>query len=149
MKEYAITNIVLVDEDIEECRNFRKAVEEIDRNLKLLCFHSCEDVMEHLNDTDIQLPNIIFLEIHFPAMSGIDCLKEIRSHNILKDLTIAIYSNSTTESNQELAFNNRANIFVKKPKDFEGLKKIIKSIVDISFQFDSADFNKDTFLFSV
>ncbi|WP_447636735.1 response regulator [Flavobacterium microcysteis] len=149
MKEHANMNIVLVDEDVEECRSFRKAIEEIDRNLNLLCFNSCEDVMEYLNDMDIQLPNIIFLEIHFPTMSGIDCLKEIRSHDNLKDLTIAIYSNSTTEINQDLAFHNRANIFVKKQKDFEGLKKTIKSVVQLSFQFDGSEFNKDTFLFSI
>ncbi len=50
-----------------------------------------------------------------------ECLKEISSNNKLKDISIAIYSTSALEKDIEETFIKGANIYIKKPSDFEEL----------------------------
>lgn len=84
-----------------------------------------------------------------PRKSGIECLKEIRSNNKLKNLSIAIYSTSALEKDVEATFVNGANIYIKKPNDFEALKKILAKVITINWQYHTAGLNKENFLLYV
>ena len=97
----------------------------------------------------MNLPHILFLDINMPCKSGLECLREIREHAKFKDLVVAIYSTSNTPDDIEETFTNGANIYIKKPADFEKLKKTIHHILNLNWQYHTAWLNKETFFLSI
>ena len=84
-----------------------------------------------------------------PGKTGMDCLKEIRANTRFKDVSIAIYSTSSSEKDIEDTFIEGANIYIKKPNDFSMLKKAIKEVVNMNWQFHTSGLNIETFFFSI
>ena len=77
------------------------------------------------------------------------CLKEIRSNHKLKELSIAVYSTSALEKDIEETFINGANIYIKKPNDFEVLKNILAKVITINWQYHTSGLNKENFLLNI
>jgi DNA-binding NarL/FixJ family response regulator len=81
-----------------------------------------------------------------PKKNGLECLAEIKSNNKFEDIAIAIYSTSSSEEHIEETFVKGANIYIKKPSDFETLKKVLSDVVAINWQYHTSGLNKDNFL---
>ena len=107
------------------------------------------ELMDYLNNPDTRLPNLVFLDLNMPRKSGMECLKEIRSNSKLKDLSIAIYSTSALQSDIEETFVKGANIYIKKPNDFEELKSILDRVINTNWQYHTSGFNKENFLLNL
>lgn len=142
-------NIVLADDDKDECSLFREAVNEINENYNLKFFSNGKDLMNYLNDEECESPDIIFLDLNMPVMSGIDCLSKIRSNNQHADTVIAIYSTSSSDQDQEETFMLGANVYIKKPNDYEKMKKVLQHIFRTYWQYHTSNMSRDTFLISV
>uniref|UniRef100_UPI0025EF063B response regulator n=1 Tax=uncultured Flavobacterium sp. TaxID=165435 RepID=UPI0025EF063B len=84
-----------------------------------------------------------------PLKSGIECLKEIRNNERLKKISVAIYSTSSSEQDIEDTFVSGANVYIKKPNDFNMLKKILSDVVHINWQYISDGLSKDSFILSL
>jgi CheY-like chemotaxis protein len=102
--------------------------------------------MNALNHSESVLPNILFLDLNMPKKSGMECLLEIKSNGRFKDIAIAIYSTSASEEDIENTFVNGANIYIKKPSDFNNLKNVLSDVVTINWQYHTSGLNKDNFL---
>jgi CheY-like chemotaxis protein len=102
--------------------------------------------MNYLNNEDSVLPSVLFLDLNMPKKNGVECLLEIKKNEKLNDIAIAIYSTSSSEEHIEETFINGANIYIKKPNDFEDLKKILAEVVTINWQYHTSGLNKDNFL---
>ncbi|HLF51811.1 response regulator [Flavobacterium sp.] len=142
-------HILLADDDEDDRAFFSEAITELKMNNKLTLFKDGKDLMDYLVHPDTHLPHILFLDINMPYKNGIDCLKEIRADGRFKEISIAIYSTSSSEKDIEDTFIEGANIYIKKPNDFSELKKVIKDVVNMNWQFHSSGLNKETFFFSI
>ncbi len=142
-------HILIADDDEDDRAFFNEAINELKMNSKLTMFNDGKDLMEYLELPNIKLPHILFLDLNMPFKNGFECLKEIRANNRYKDVSIAIYSTSSSEKDIEDTFIEGANIYIKKPNDFTELKKIIKDVVNMNWQFHTSGLNMETFLFSV
>jgi CheY-like chemotaxis protein len=107
------------------------------------------ELMDYLNDSTTRIPNLLFLDLIMPRKSGMECLFEIRNNSKLKDLSIAIYSTSGLEEDIEETFVKGANIYIKKPNDFEELKTILDKVISINWQYHTSGFNKENFLLNL
>ena len=105
--------------------------------------------MQYLNDTNSVLPDVLFLDLNMPRKNGIECLLEIKKNERFSDIAIAIYSTSSSEEHIEETFINGANIYIKKPNDFNTLKKILSDVVTINWQYHTSGLNKDNFLLRI
>ena len=63
-----------------------------------------------------------------------------------KNIIIAIYSTSSSEEDIEDTFVQGANIYIKKPSDFNTLKKIINEVVTVNWHYHTSGLNRDNFL---
>lgn len=142
-------HILIADDDEDDRAFFSDAMMELRMNNKLTLFNDGRDLMEYLAQPDIIMPHILFLDLNMPYKSGFECLKEIRANIRFKDVSIAIYSTSSSEKDIEETFVEGANIYIKKPNDFTKLKKVIKEVLNINWQFHSSGLNKETFFFSI
>lgn len=139
-------NICLADDDQDDRLFFTDAFDELKIKTKVSTFNDGVELMNYLNDANSVLPNVLFLDLNMPKKNGLECLLEIKKNENLNDIAIAIYSTSSSEEHIEETFINGANIYIKKPSDFETLKKILAEVVTINWQYHTSGLNKDNFL---
>ncbi|MBC5863465.1 response regulator [Flavobacterium turcicum] len=139
-------NICLADDDEDDRLFFTDAFEELKMKTNVMTFNDGVELMDYLNHGDSILPNVLFLDLNMPKKNGVECLLEIKQNEKLSDIAIAIYSTSSSEEHIEETFVNGANIYIKKPSDFEDLKKILSEVVTINWQYHTSGLNKDNFL---
>lgn len=141
--------ILLADDDEDDRTFFSEAIAELKMTNQLILFNDGKDLMEYLLRPDVSLPHILFLDLNMPYKNGLDCLKEIRADNRFKNVSVAIYSTSSSEKDIEDTFIEGANIYIKKPNNFSELKRVIKEVVHMNWQFQTSALNKETFFFSI
>ncbi len=141
-------HILLADDDADDREFFSEAILELKIASAVSLFKDGKELMDYLVDQDSINPNILFLDLNMPCKTGIECLKEIREKRAFDNLSIAIYSTSSSERDIEETFNSGANIYIKKPNDFGKLKKVIQDVININWESHSEGLKKDNFVFS-
>ena len=139
-------HITLADDDEDDRMFFIDAFEELKINTIVNTVNNGKELLNFLNHPETILPNIIFLDLNMPILNGIECLKEIKLNNKFKDIAIAIYSTSSSDHDVENTFVLGANIYIKKPSNFNDLKKILSDVVTINWQYHTNGLNKDNFI---
>ena len=138
--------ITLADDDEDDRLFFEDAFDELKINTKVTTCNDGVELMEYLTNPDTILPNIIFLDLNMPRKNGFECLLEIKKDSRFDDIAIAIYSTSSSEDDIENTFVHGANIYIKKPSDFNTLKKVLSEVVTLNWQYHTSGLNKDNFL---
>ena len=67
------------------------------------------------------LPDLIFLDLNLPRMSGYDVLQRIKSSDATRHIPVIVLSGSRSESEVKRAYEGHANAFVRKPSTLEDL----------------------------
>ncbi|WP_298122123.1 response regulator [Flavobacterium sp.] len=139
-------HIILADDDEDDRMFFTDAFDELKINTKVQTYNDGVELMNYLKKENAILPNVLFLDLNMPKKNGIECLHEIKADKRFDDIAIAIYSTSSSEEHIEETFINGANIYIKKPNDFNTLKKVLSDVVTINWQYHTSGLNKDNFL---
>ncbi len=142
-------NILLADDDEDDRIFFKEAFSEIKIKSNVETVNDGVELMNYLHTHESNLPHILFLDLNMPKKSGFECLREIRNSEKLKHLTVAIYSTSGSESDIEETLAQGANVYIKKPYDFQTLKKVLSNVVSIKWQYHTNGLNKENFILSV
>jgi CheY-like chemotaxis protein len=125
-------NILLADDDPDDCRFFDQALKELSLHPKLKIVKDGEELMQWLTDKSNEVPDVLFLDINMPRKSGTECLEEIKDIERLKNLPVVILSTSNSSEKIILHFKIGANVYIHKPKDFSQLKQVIHHALPIS-----------------
>lgn len=118
-------NILLADDDKDDCLLFSEALSELPLNTKLTVVNDGEQLMNLLLESTIRLPQVLFLDLNMPCKNGFQCLEEIKQNDDLKDLIVIIFSTSSEQFIAGDLHKNGAQYYIRKPSDFEDLKKVI------------------------
>ncbi|MCX6266939.1 MAG: response regulator [Bacteroidetes bacterium] len=62
---------------------------------------------------------VVFLDLKLPKVSGLEVLKEIKSHESTKMLPVVIITSSKEDPDIQMAYALGANSYVVKPVDFD------------------------------
>lgn len=84
-----------------------------------------------------------------PRKNGLECLKEIRHSERLQGIAVAIYSTSSSEKDIEETFVQGANVYIKKPNDFNVLKQTLGKVVLQAHVYQEPPFNIRNFMFRI
>jgi len=76
-----------------------------------------------------QKPDVLFLDINMPEVSGIDFLEFVRRNAQLKSLPIIMLSSETTDVQVDEAMAKGANAFVFKPVTLEELEGALARVM--------------------
>ena len=139
-------HIILADDDEDDRLFFTDAFGELKISTKVNTYNDGVQLMDYLNNDDAILPDVLFLDLNMPRKSGKECLAELRDNERFNGVAIAIYSTSSSEEDIEDTFVQGANIYIKKPNDFNVLKKVLSDVVTINWQYHTSGLNKDNFL---
>jgi len=110
--------VLLTDDDKGDRLVFKEIFDEMETDTIVHMVNDGKQLMDFLKKEDNPLPHIIFLDLNMPNMNGLECLKEIKSIEKYSDISIAIYSTSTSEKDIEETFRHGANIYITKPGDY-------------------------------
>ncbi len=141
--------ILLADDDEDDRLFFKDAIDELGLDTDVVMVEDGIELMEHLLNLEGDLPHVIFLDLNMPRKAGMECLQEIRNNELLKSLSVAIYSTSASENDIEESFIKGANIYINKPNDFTALKNVLNKVICTNWQYFSSNLNKENFLLSV
>lgn len=142
-------NIVLADDDAGDRFLFKEAFSELKIKTVIHTVNDGMELMQYLHSKDHSMPYLIFLDLNMPLKNGLDCLKEIKKEEHLKDIFIAIYSTSDHEKDVNETFNNGANIYITKPNDFGRLKQVLEKAVSSASQYRDSVMRKENFLLKI
>ncbi|HEX8561386.1 MAG TPA: response regulator [Flavobacterium sp.] len=140
--------IILTDDDADDRSIFKDAFDELSIQNDLTLFSNGDELMDYLHSDEIDLPQILFLDLNMPRKNGLQCLREIRCDKRLRDLHVAIYSTSSSESEIAKTFAGGADLYIRKPSEFSKLKKIISEVVASNFD-NYRKHGRDRYIFSI
>jgi CheY-like chemotaxis protein len=120
-----VLNILLADDDVDDCIFFKKALETEQSPAHLTTVPDGEHLMRILTNSSATLPDILFLDLNMPRKNGFECLTEIKQTERLKDLPVVVFSTSFEQEVVNRLYSNGARYFIRKPADFLQFRKII------------------------
>ena len=118
-------NILLADDDADDCRFFKSALEKLTLSTHLTTVNDGEQLMQLLTNEKSELPDVIFLDLNMPRKNGTECLSEIMHNEKLKLLPVVIFSTSYARETMEMLFKSGAHVYIRKPGNFEQLQEVI------------------------
>lgn len=143
MNDTTSMNILLADDDKDDCLFFKDAVEELAFAASLTIMHDGEQLMQHLESVAADIPDVLFLDLNMPRKNGFECLSEIKKHATLKKLPVVVYSTSYDQRNADRLYKSGAHCYICKPSDFEELKKAVHLAITLVKQNDEQASRKD------
>jgi CheY-like chemotaxis protein len=125
-------NILLADDDHDDCLFFKKALESLVLRTHLTIVNDGEQLMDYLTGNSDNLPDILFLDLSMPRKNGLECLSEIMKSEKLNGISLVMLSTSNSKETINQVFKMGANVYIHKPGDFAQLKQVIHHALPIA-----------------
>jgi CheY-like chemotaxis protein len=138
-------NILLADDDQADCLLFKLALEALPFTATLSVVHNGEQLMETLSAAS-KLPDVLFLDLNMPRKNGFASLGEIKRNTGLWGLPIVIFSTCSEEKAVSNVFRDAAYYYIRKPDDFNVLKKVLYEALSLISRPDRSMPNKENFV---
>jgi CheY-like chemotaxis protein len=118
-------NLILAEDDEDDCIFFREALEELDISTNLVIVGDGAQLLELLVSKETILPDVIYLDLNMPRKNGFECLEEIKKDEKLKQIPVIILSTSFREEAINQLKQLGAKYYIRKPVEFANLKNLI------------------------
>lgn len=125
--------ILLIDDDEDDHEIFLSAVEEINNEVTCVGITDAARALEQLEAKQLT-PEIIFLDLNMPVMSGQDFLIEIKKKSALNHIPIIMYSTSASLSTIMHTKELGAVDFITKPQNYDQLVELLTPYVSIKIK---------------
>jgi CheY-like chemotaxis protein len=139
-------NILLADDDIDDCTFFKDALEELPLSATLSIVNDGVQLMNYLSTKSNDLPDVLFLDLNMPRKSGFECLLEIKLIDKFKALPVIVFSTSLNLEVVDLLYQEGAHHYICKPGEYDKLKKVILDAVLLTSQNKLTQPTRDNFL---
>ena len=116
---------LFVDDDEDDRNLFSDTLKMIDSEIITYEAINGKEALTLLTKKTQHLPDVIFLDINMPAMSGWECLKKIKENEHLKNIPVVILSTSSNIRDVGIAVELDAAFYWVKPTSFLLIKDIL------------------------
>ncbi len=139
-------NLILADDDTDDCFFFKEAIEELPIAANLTIVNDGVQLMELLSAKKTLLPDAVFLDLNMPRKNGFECLAEIKINSELMNIPVIIYSTSLKAEVVELLYQKGAHLYICKPGEFDNLKEVILKALTIISENKQTNPARDKFM---
>ena len=129
--------ILLVEDDDNDVFFFRRALRKAGVELPVRLLVDGEEALQYLHGdgkfgdrSTHPLPDIIFLDLKLPFISGMEVLRHIQKQPALSSIDVIVLTSSPEERDRKLAFQLGAREYLVKPAAPQTLSKILGRLVD-------------------
>jgi CheY-like chemotaxis protein len=121
--------ILLIDDDHEDQEIFQTALSVVSNSIEFMSFSNAREALSKLNTNEL-VPDVIFLDLNMPVMSGQEFLMKIKNIDHLKQIPVIIFSTSSNPSTIAISKELGAIDFITKPNRFDELVTILKPLIN-------------------
>jgi CheY-like chemotaxis protein len=122
-----VNNILLVDDDEDDCYLFTFAAKKVIPFCSLTCTNNFLEAVSFLTTAT---PDIIFLDLNMPFKKGLDCLSELKRNEQFRNIPVVIFSTSDYPKDIKMAYERGAALYFIKPSSFDDLTLALKQILN-------------------
>ncbi len=126
--------ILLVEDSPADVRLAREAFREVAHDLQIDVATDGEMAIQMLGDyitsADKTLPRFVLLDLNLPGSHGFEVLEYSKSHAVLREIPVIVFSTSKAPSDVKRCYALNANSYVQKPRDLPGFITVMKSILE-------------------
>ena len=127
--------ILLVEDNPADVKITRRALEQSGLAVELIVVRDGQEAVEyllrqgqHADAPTWRAPNLIFLDINLPRMTGREVLDIIRADPTLRSIPVIVLSTSRNEQDIEQMYAAGANTYIEKPPDFARFVEALRTI---------------------
>ena len=110
--------VFLIDDDAEEAELFAEAIGRIGSSIELRYFDNGLEALGALKDA---MPDLIFLDLNMPLLSGKEILKMLRERKEGLKIPVVIYSTSISQKDADDTKAFQVKRYLQKPENFNAL----------------------------
>ncbi|MCM4168451.1 Response regulator rcp1 [Arenibacter antarcticus] len=121
--------ILLADDDDDDCKFFKEALEALPISAHLTFVNDGEELMQLLTKNVEYMPDVLFLDLNMPRKTGVQCLTEIKCDYRLKNVPVVIISTSYDPVVANLLYQSGASYYIRKPIGFSQLQELISTAI--------------------
>jgi len=114
-------NILIVDDDEDDRNLFCDAVNVVDPEINCIIARNGEEALQGMLTDHLPKPDLIFLDLNMPRINGVQCLREIKKQQRLRDIPVVIYTTSKLEEDKVITRKLGAIHFITKPSSLREL----------------------------
>jgi two-component system response regulator len=82
----------------------------------------------HADHSAHRQPHLVLLDLKLPKISGLEVLREIKSHIHTKVIPVVALTSSREEKDRAEGYRLGVNSYIQKPVDFDQFRQIIKTL---------------------
>lgn len=124
--------LLLIDDNISEKMLMQEAIEEagLGETLELDYIGDADKAFAYLKYlyAEEAMPQMIFLDLNMPIVSGFEILREIKSDETLSTIMVYVVTNSDNKNDMLKAFEYKADGYLQKPNDFNQMVMFFKAV---------------------
>lgn len=120
--------ILLIDDDTEDHEIFKTALDQVSKTTQCTTSTDAREALNMLVSHQLN-PDVIFLDLNMPIMSGQEFLREIKMRSETQHIPVIIFSTSSNAATVKLTRDMGAIDFITKPDRFDKLVEILKPII--------------------
>ena len=124
--------ILLVEDNPADISLTKEALNRNEIVNEIYVVHNGVEALTFLEKKD--RPDLIFLDLNLPKMTGLEVLKEIKEHKKYRRIPVIILTISTNEEDLIKAYDLHANCYINKPLEIKDFYTIMSSIVNFFFK---------------
>lgn len=126
-------NILLIEDDLVDVMNVKRAFKKNNISNPLFIAENGEEALQMLRGEEGKivfdaLPRIILLDLNMPKMGGIEFLKELRSDEKLKDISVFVMTTSNEDNDKVEAFRLNVAGYILKPLSMESFINAVSTL---------------------
>ncbi len=126
------TKLFLAEDDDDDIEFFTDIISQISSDIKISLAKNGNELM-NLLESEIQLPDFIFLDLNMPIKSGFECLNEIRSVEKWKAIKIVVLSTSSDKEQANEVYKMGADLYLQKPNSFSAFKNTLSKCLQMDW----------------
>ena len=121
--------ILLIEDDVIEVMKMNRTIKSFDIKHKITEANNGEEALKILENKDNH-PDIIFLDLNMPKLSGIEFLKILKNDDNLKHIPTIILTTSSNKKDLLECFKTGISGYVLKPLKYEDYVLKIERIIN-------------------
>jgi len=123
----AYKHILLIDDDVEDQEIFKAALTIVSADIQCTSFTNAQDALDKLHRIN---PDVIFLDLNMPIMSGQEFLTAMKNREHIQHIPVIIFSTSSNTGTIQQTKQLGATDFITKPDRFDKLIDLLKPIIN-------------------
>ncbi len=123
--------ILLIEDNDQDAELTIRAMREYNMCNKIIRLLDGQEAMDYFfsdKSNSNEIPRLILLDIKLPGISGLEVLRNLKTHETTKTIPVIILTSSTEEKDIQTCYHLGVNSYISKPVEFESFQNMMKTL---------------------